>query len=229
MAVIEGGTSGELQGVGVESGVPAHIVAKGDPFGTLGHYRVAVVTGTLAAALAAAAQLFQFKWTDATRFAVIHRVRATFLPLTLFTAATLTDATSFGLFVVRSYTAGGGGTALTLTGNNAKQRASMGTTLVSEIRIASTAALTAATTLDAQAVAVSLRKPNRVNPAAATEEVITSDAASVLEYIPDVARGEHPLVLSSNEGLVIANRTGWPAAGTGILSVELAWSEVSAY
>ncbi len=195
--------------------------------GSLGHYRVSVVTGTLAAALAAAAQVYQFKWTDATKFAVIYRVRTRFLPLTPFTAGTLTSHTSFDAFMVRSYAAGGGGTTLTLTGNNAKLRTSMGTSLAT-INVSTTAALTLATTLDAQPFAQSLRKGNRVNPAAATEETIqpTTDG---LEFAPNVDAGEHPLILAQNEGFVIANRTVWPAAGTGVLLIECSWAEVAAY
>ena len=36
-------------------------------------------------------------------------------------------------------------------------------------------------------------------------------------------------MLSQNEGIVLRNRTVWPAAGTGIVQVELSWSEVAAY
>ncbi len=196
-------------------------------FGALGHYRISVVTGTLAAAFAANAQVFQFKWTDATRLAVILRIRTRFLPLTLFTAATLTDHTSFNAFMVRSYAAGGGGTTLTLTGNNAKLRTSMASSLAT-INVATTAALTAATTLDAQPFTQSIRKGNRVNPAAATEETITA-LTDGLEFVPDIGIGEHPLILAQNEGFVIANRTVWPAAGTGILLIECSWAEVTAY
>jgi hypothetical protein len=227
MAVIEGGVSGALAGVGAEASVPVHVVGKPVPYGTLGHYRISVVTGTLAAALAASAQVFQFKWTDATRFAIITKIRTRFLPLTPFTAATLTDHTSFDAFFVRSYAAGGGGTTLTLTGNNAKLRTNMGTSLAT-INVSTTAALTAATTLDAHPFCQSLRKGNRVNPAAGTEETIQPETGS-LEFWADVAAGESPIVLAQNEGVVIRNRTVWPAAGTGILMIECAWAEVTAY
>lgn len=195
--------------------------------GALGHYRIAVVTGTLAAALAAAAQVFQFKWTDAARLAVISKLQARFIPLTPFTAATLTDHTSFDAFFARSYAAGGGGTTLTLTGNNAKLRTSMGTSLA-QINVSSTAALTAATTLDTQPFAQSIRKGNRVNPVAATEETIQG-TWDVLDFTANVMNGEHPIVLAQNEGIVIRNRTVWPAAGTGIFQVECAWAEVASY
>jgi hypothetical protein len=227
MAIQIIGASGSIVDAGAFAQEGLHVIAKPTDHGTLGHYRVSVVTGTLAAALAANAQVFQFKWTDATRFAVITSVRTRFMPLTPFTAATLTDHTSFDMVVVRSYALGGGGTTLTLTGDNNQMRSNMGASLAT-INVSTTTALTAATTLDLQPVAQSIRKGNRVNPAAATEEVImpTFDG---LNFETSVDRGEHPLVLSQNEGFVIRNRTVWPAAGTGILLIECIWSEVTAY
>jgi hypothetical protein len=44
-----------------------------------------------------------------------------------------------------------------------------------------------------------------------------------------MANGEYPLVLGQNEGLVLRNRTVWPATGTGIVTVNMVWSEVSAF
>jgi hypothetical protein len=202
--------------------------------GALGHYRVQSNTGTLAAGLAAgtgaAGHVFAFRWGDATRFAVITKFKTRFLPLTPFTAATLTDHTSFDAFIVRSYSAShSGGTALTPTGNSAKMRTSMGTSLVTDMRISTTAALTNGTeTFDAFPFAQSIRKGNRVNPAAATEEVVmpTMDGMD-LDF--SMADGDHPIVLAQNEGIVVRNRTVWPAAGTGILTVLIGWAEVTAF
>lgn len=203
-------------------------------YGSLGHYRIQTVTGTLAAALAAgtssAGHVFAFRWGDATRFAVITKLKTRFLPLTPFTAATLTDHTSFDAFIVRSYTVSHtGGTALTPTGNNAKMRTNMGTSLVTDVRISTTAALTNGTeTFDAFPFAQSLRKGNRVNPAAATEETIMPQMDG-MEMDFDMGGGDHPITLAQNEGIVIRNRTVWPAAGTGILSVMISWAEVTAF
>jgi hypothetical protein len=202
--------------------------------GTLGHYRIHVQSGILPAALAAgtgtAGHVFAFRWGDATRLAVITKLKTRFLPLTPFTAATLTDHTSFDAFVVRSYSASHtGGTDVTPTGNNAKARTSMGTSLVTNVRISTTAALTAGThTFDAFPFAQSIRKGNRVNPAAATEETIMPNADG-MEMDFDMGGGDHPLVFAQNEGFVIRNRTVWPAAGTGIISVLVAWAEVTAF
>lgn len=173
---------------------------------------------------------FAFRWGDATRLCELTKFKTRFLPLTPFTGATLTDHTSFDAFIVRSYTASHtGGTALTPSGNNAKMRASMGASLVTDVRISTTAALTNGTeTFDAFPFAQSIRKGNRVNPAAATEEVVmpTTDGMDLDFSMGD---GDHPIALAQNEGIIVRNRTVWPAAGTGILSVLIAWAEVSAF
>lgn len=224
------GASGSIAEVGAFAAEGIHTITKPTDHGALGHYRLSVVTGTLAAALAASAVVFSARWTDATRFAVITRCRSRFMPLTPFTAATLTDHTSFDLFIGRSFSASHtGGTGLTLTGDNLQMRASMGASLFGDLRIATTAALGGGTvTLDAHPIAGSLRKGNRVNPATGTEEIImpTTDG---MDLDISVADGEHPIVLAQNEGLVLRNRTVWPAAGTGILIVSMAWAEVTAY
>ena len=192
----------------------------------LGSYGFSVVTGTLAAALAANAVVFSARWGDATKIATVTKLRWRFLPLTLFTAATLTDHTSFDAVVGRTFSASHtGGTALTLTAPSFKRRNSFSATAFTDLRIATTAALGGGTiTLDAHPFAQSLRRGNRVNPAAATEEVIqpTTDGFSD-EY--SASDGDHPILLVQNEGIVLRNRTVWPAAGTGVLLVEMDWNE----
>ena len=229
MAVLEGVVGG-LAETGAATSLPLHASARPLTYGTLGHYRLASVTGTIAAGLAASAVVFSFRWGDATRLCALLRLKANFIPLTPFTAATLTDHTSFDAFFGRTFTASHtGGTALTPTGNSQKARASMGTSLVTDIRLATTVALGGGTiTLDAFPFAVSLRKGNRVNPAAATEETIQpTDMGLSMDL--DLAAGEHPPLFVQNEGFIIRNRTVWPAAGTGILSVQLSWAELTIF
>lgn len=228
MPLIEG-LGGAYQGVGAEDGVGAHYTARPIHHDSLGHYRIAATSGTIAAALAANAQLFYFRWTDATRFAIITRVKLSFQPLTLFTAATLTDF-GFDMLKATSVSAGGGGTDLGALVKTRMRTAGMGASLMDvagSMRIATTAALTALTTLDATAIAQSIGDTQRVNPAAATEEQRVNDPT--LLFQPDIASGECPLILGQNEGFVLRNRTVWPAAGTGIVQVECSWTETTAY
>lgn len=228
MAVIEGGTTGSLAEVGNAAALAQHVTCKPVPHGSLGHYRVAATTGTLAAALAASAQIFYVRWTDATRYFVLHKFTARFQTLTPFTAGTLTDF-GFDLFKATNVSAGGGGTDLGASAKT-KMRTTMGASLLDSaglMRISTTAGLTAITTLDALPIAQSLGDGNLTNPAGGTEEPRVNDPTLV--YVADMAAGEHPLVLATNEGLVLRNRTVWPAAGTGIVQVEMVWSEVSAF
>lgn len=197
-----------------------------------GAYRTVLTSGTLAAALAAgtasAGHLFAMRWGHASKLAAIFGFSVQFQPLTPFTAATLTDF-GFDAFQVRTYTAShSGGNAAVLTGDNAKQRKAMATSLLTDMRIASTAQLTAGTqTFDAQPFAASLGDTQRVNPAAATEEVIVNSPNLFWDCRMD--GGGHPIILAQDEGIVIRNRAVWPAAGTGILQVAMHWAELDTF
>lgn len=188
-----------------------------DP-GALGCYRIAQLSGTMAAGLAANSEIFQFRWSDATRLCVVTSVVFDGL-----SGSATAFAAGFGkvdMVVARSWTAdGSGGTAATLTGNNGKQRTSMGTTLLGASRIASTAALTAGTkTLDAQAI-------GQYSAAFGT--------GTSIQWIPQFdlfhadPGGESPLILAQNEGFVV--RATVPATGTWQFGVTVVWTELTAY
>lgn len=226
------GASGSVAEVGAFAAEGQHVIAKPTDHGALGHYRFQVVTGTLAAAQAASNQYLQFKWTDATRFAVIKKVWSGFQTLTRFTAGTITD---FGLdlFMVRSYAAGAAAT-LTLTGDNQQLRTSMGASLAA-VTIATTGGLTAATTLDAHPIGQTIGgHGNQVVPSATLfgsmdTLAVNGHETGGLLYRCSLDAGEHPIVLAQNEGLVIRNRAVWPAAGTGIYSFGMVWCECTAF
>lgn len=228
MAVIESGSGAALANVGAVASSPLHCVNKPLPVGALGSYRWSGVTGTMAAALAASGQFWYLRWADATRFCVIHSVKVEFQTLTLFTGATLTDF-GFDLHKATAMSAGAGGTDVFSASQPTKMRASMGNSLLGALsgsmRLSTTAALTALTTLDSHPIAQSIGDSQRVNVAAGTEEQRVNDPT--LLFRPDIASGEWPLVLVQNEALVLRNRTVWPVAGTGIFRVEVAWSEVT--
>lgn len=199
---------------------------------TLGHYRYASKTGTLAATLAANAQVFAFRWGDATRLAVITFLKVRMQGNVAFTAAAANM--SLGAYIGRSFSGSStGGTAVTATGNNLKMRTSFATSLINtngDIRISTTAALGVGTvTVDTQPFAYG--GPGRVNitnVAAGTEYLLSTPPGSI-DFIADPARGEYPIVLAQNEGILVRNEVVWPAAGTGEVSVEIAWAEVASY
>jgi hypothetical protein len=188
-----------------------------DP-GAYGSYRLSLLSGTMAAGLAANAEIFQFRWSDATRLCVVSSV--TFDGLSGSATAFAAGFGKVDLVVARSWTAdGSGGSAATLTGNNQKRRTSMGTTLVGAARISSTAALTAGTkTLDTQAI-------GQYSAAFGT--------GTSVQWIPQtqlfhqVGGVESPLILAQNEGLVV--RATVPATGTWQFGVTICWTEVESY
>lgn len=193
-------------------------------YGSLGIYRLGMTSGTMAAALAANSEIFQFRWPDATRLALIHRVS---ISAGANVAATAAALLSFRLTAARSWTvAGSGGTRATLTGNNAKLRTSMGTSLVNDAGISTTGLLTAGTkTLDGIDLA-------SISYGIGTGAITTS---LPLNIIPDTTLfsselgSGHPIVLAQNEGFVIRTGIINPLTMTWAFSVNVVWSEVTTY
>lgn len=188
--------------------------------GAFGGYRISALSGVIAATLAANSPLFSFRWGDATRKAVIHSISAGII-----VDGTITTAVAMILeaMFARSFTvADTGGTALTLTGNNGKEETAFGTTLASDIRMATTGTLTAGTrTLDTQGFGIV------VGGSGTTAGALTAIPVQPL-YNP-VPGVEHPIVLTQNEGFIIKNSVAGPATGTFRLAVAVAWSEVASY
>jgi hypothetical protein len=204
-------------------------------FGALGAYSIAAKTGALVATIAANAPLLSVRWTDGTRLALIERLSISVITVGAITAAVTTD---FDLIMARAFTAADStGTALTLTTNNAKRRTNMGTTLMGEIRLAGTAALTAGTrTLDAQ--------PMRITPACLTPlaagapwfmsvatAAITSGGPELDMMVWDayLNNGFHPIILAQNEGVILRAASAGPATGTFTVKINMDWIEVAAY
>lgn len=191
-------------------------------YGSLGTYSVSGRTGTMAAGLAANAEVFNFRWTDPTRLCAITSVHAT-------GAGNLTTAFTAGfanieLLIARSWTALAttpGGTSLLPTGNAQKLRTSMGTSLVNDVRVSSTAALSTAgrvATLDAQ-------------PIGSLTYGVTATLGTPLwppEHLYEAAENDGmPIILAQNEGIVI--RATVPATGLWVGSFDMSWVELAAY
>lgn len=224
MAVIES-ASGTLQGVGAEAASPAHVAVYPVPYGAGGVYRLGAVSGTMAAALTANAELFQFRYvTAASRIALVHRVSVS---AGANVAASAAGLVAFRMTVARSWTAAGsGGTRLTLSGDNVNLRTAMAASEVNDAGISSTTGLTAGTktldTTDIGSVAIG------IGTGAIT-------VAADLSLLPDTQLfgaqdgSQHPLVLGNQEGFVIRSGPAWPAGMTWHFAVNVVWSEVPAY
>jgi hypothetical protein len=214
-----GGSVAEVDGTTFRS---LRITPRPVDHGALGAYSIGVVTGVLPAVLAANAEIFQFRWTDATRLAVIRKIRIS----ASYGGTFFTPGIPLQIDLVKAtgWTGQGTlGTGITM-GATLKRRTSMASSLVAagDMRIATTAALGAGTkTLEAN----SLSNLVAYAPAAAPGQIIAPGTAL---WQVEVGDGEHPLVLVQNEGFVIRDVQG-PGGGTWVAAITVDWAEVTAY
>lgn len=218
MAIQIQGNGGTVAEVGGTTFRALRVEQRPVDYGALGIYRMALLSGTMAAGLAAGANVLSFRWGDATRLCALQR-----LSLDGLSGSATAFAAGFGnfrAFFARSFTASdSAGTAATLTGNNNKLRTSMGTTLVTDIRMSATAALTAGTrTLDTQSFGA-------YSQAFGTATSVQY-ATNVLLFGADIAAGM-PLVMAQNEGFVVQATV--PATGTWQFAMSFDWAEVTSY
>ena len=192
-------------------------------FRTLGQYGVSVATGDVGAGMAANGELLQFRWTSTTKLAAIQEISVTGMRAgTAFAVGNI----DLKATVARAWTAvGSGGTALTLTGDEATLRTNMGTSLVGDMRIATTAALTAGTkTLDTQDLG-RITTHSSAGWNAATPIIGSIYLPTTVLFKADNAADESPLILNTEEGFVV--RATVPATGVWNLGVTVKWMEVT--
>lgn len=183
-----------------------------------GAYSKGMVSGTMAAGLAAGSPVFSFRY-GGTSIAVIRSIDVTATDITTAFAVT---ACHLDLFIARAFTASDtGGSAGTLTGNNAKLRTSMATTAISDFRIASTATLSAGTrTLDTDPATTFTCQPQAV----AGFQLLSP---TTISPSPGDNGNKYPISLATNEGVVIQATV--PATGTWNFTVTVTWDEYSAF
>ncbi len=233
-AVIRGGTSGV--NADVDAGTAA-LKSRVHPMDVLGSYQLEAVSGSMTAGLAAASTVFSCRWGDATRQMLLRRLAMDARVLgTAFTAG----AFLFELIVARSFTASDSTqTSVVPTGNSQKRKTAFGTTLITDLRIANTGAITAGTrTLDALAVcnirghvsATATSAPlvsmgSGAGSSAANGAATSSYTALPVDFFRPDYSGEWPLVFVQNEGFII--RATVPATGVWDFSVTMEWQEVA--
>ena len=185
--------------------------------GSNGAYALSMKTGLIAVGIAANGLIGAFRWTHASKLALIRRIRINAIPLT---APTTAQEWGVNAVVGRSYTANHtGGTALTLTGNEFKKRTNHASTQAGDIRIATTAALGGGT-VTADAIPF-MHKTVWELVAAAT--VQRNNLEIEREF---TAAGEHPIVLAQNEGVLFRNSVLTAATMTYTAIIEIEWLEV---
>ncbi len=226
MAVLEGGVSAALAGVGAEAASGMHMIRFPVAYGAGGFYRMGMTSGTMAAALGANSEIYQFRYvTAASRLAIVYKVS---ISAGANVAATAAALAAFRMTAARGWTAAGtGGTRATLTGNNCKLRTAMATSEMNDIGISTTAALTAGTktldTTDAGSISFGI----------GTGAITT---ALNLQFLPltdlfnAADEGQQPLTLANQEGFVIrSGANAFPATMTWVFSVSVLWGEVPAF
>lgn len=186
-----------------------------------GHYMVSSITGLMAAGIASLAQVFQVRWADPTKIFVLKKLWVQCSTATGFAATS--QGAPLELIIGHGSTANGSsGTAIAPTSVSSKMRSTMATSAFNtsgEIRIATTAALAAATgqVLEAAPIGTCTGADNRT---------LVSTPPMYLFEQRDA--GDHPLVLQTGDTLVI--RTNTPAAtGTWYMTVSMSWLEAVAY
>lgn len=185
-----------------------------------GHYSINVQTGLMAAGIASAAQVFQVRWADPAKLFILKKLKVQCGTCTAFAATSL--GAPLQLWAGHNSTANGsGGGAASFTSGN-KMRASMATSAFAssgEVRIATTAALTAATgqTLEANALGGCM---------GATQ--LTNTQSPEMYLFDQRDAGGHPLVLLTGDTLAVLTKD--PAAtGTWTANVTMEWLEVVAF
>lgn len=223
MAVIEGGVSAELAGVGVEAAKPLHTVIKPLPYGALGHYRIArrlVPAGTTLAG-----NLWTLRNPTASGILVV--VKRVFLRAVQVAAPTAAIEDIFNLKMARGYTVADatGSASIAPAANMQEVRTSMGAA-AAQVREANIAAGASGgtKTLDTDAIAT-----GSLWVAAALASGNGNGPTTILDYYPNVADGEHPVVLAADEGLILANANNFGATSGIVLHIELYWAEVTTY
>lgn len=185
---------------------------------TLGHYRV--IGQTAAIAPAANSILFNMRWAQPQFFAVLMRLSAS---ITVVTAVTAQRTDPLVATIQRAYTASETTniTAVTPAGNTGKARQNMGSSLMTQVAVASAAAGISGGTRTpdgAPFTALQVAGLGAIGSGLLTDDLIRYDVI-----------GAHPETLSNNEGLTVAWGPTALATGTVIVTFIATWAEVVAF
>jgi hypothetical protein len=188
------------------------------PLTVTGQYSFSVPTGamtTIAAGTATTGHIFAFRWGAASN-CLIRRITLEALITTGFTAA---QRLAFNLITLTGYTLNhSGGTPLAFAGS-AKHRTTFGTSLVSDARVATAAALTSG---------IHTSDPNALAQVSMFAAAATAGGRLKEDLFNEKESG-YPLTLSTNEGFIIRNEVLMGAGGVVQAIVSVEWQEVATY
>lgn len=189
-------------------------------FGALGVYAISVGSSTsISSAGASGSDLVHFRWGSSAAVALVRSVIVTVAS----TAFGATTDLQIDMTIGRTFTAASSiGTAATLTGNNAKLRTSMGTTLLSDLRYASTGGVLAGGTVtaDTQPMASLVG----FCPTAPSQPILPG-----LYLFNTETESEYPLVLAQNEGFLIRATFSPATTGSWRYNMWVKWMEITSF
>lgn len=220
---VVGGVSGAVAEVGVSPSIPLHVVIKPLPHGSLGHYRVA--RRLVPAATTTAGNLWTLRNPTASGiFLIVKRLQ---LRIVQNAAPTAAVEDIFNVKVARAYTVADttGSASIAPAANMQEMRTTMAGAQA-QVRESNAAggASGGTKTVDTDAIAT-----GSVWVSAALASGQSNGPSTVLDYYPNVADGEHPLVLAQDEGVLISNTNSFGTASGIAMHVEIYWAEVTAY
>lgn len=225
MAVIEGGVSAVLAGVGSEAAKPLHVTPKPLPIGSGGHYRCATRT-RLVATQAANSRLFEMRNPSATLLMVLLKLHIQWFTLATDThTATIED--SLDVFKATGFSVvDGTGSPVTPTTTKARTSDPAST---AEVRANALAGLAAGIT--GGTITLEANPYTQLGKALLAAPVATAvpPPKDELILIPELGDGQHPMVFAQNEGVVVTNRVLLGAAANSSVLIAAQWAEVSAF
>lgn len=204
---------------------PRPLEVQPDPQGSQGgHYSVSAITGSIAAGTADGSDIFHIRWAPNTVPLMV--VKKFSVQVTTLTAFTTLGGAPMQMFLGHGSTnIGSGGTAIGVSGGAQKARSGFpssnfanGTLNGSEIRIATTGAITAPT-----------GNTNEGQPYAGVAGAPwLQHQSTVMNFVEARDAGEHPVILTSGDCIVVQLKTPG-ASGVYVCTFNLSWAEVSTY
>ena len=200
----------------------------------LGHYAVAQRSGELAATIGALGHLAAIRWADSTAYCVLMRVKAGWS-----ISAAVTTAVQMNLRAVLArafsvdFTTAVTRASMTVPSKANAMRNSMGSSLmglngpmISTTTVMSGQTLTADTLGFGFGVWPGILSTNGTGTAVVMNLGVAGPMQTLYEY---TALQQHPVVLSTNEGVIIQPITAGPASGTFAVYAQWEWAEVEVY
>lgn len=219
MAVIEGGVSAQLQGVGPETFSPSHASLRPLSYSGLGHYRLSV-RFALVNSQAANSRLFQLRNTG-TNIIIPTRLTIKWIQTAAHTAAILDSLDVYKLTSITAVDTTNTVTPTATVKRSSGMGASPGNVAIRHVTVAGVAAgMTGGT----------LTKDSNVYASMHKWLLLAQPTAGVVdESVTDAIEEEgttHPLVLLQNEGIGIENRVVLGVAAGSSVVVDMAYAEI---